>query len=137
ALTVPLEAFVMCVFQFGTAVTVVEEGSYIMKVYEKNPNNTAAAVVSSATNIAGDAAFTAGGTKAGVAVGTFFAPYTFGLSIRIGGAVGGFAGHFAYDTWVKPKVRVIIVDTPSSNSYLYHFENNQQTGNELLYIYDR
>ena len=90
----------------GVVATGVEEGAYLMDTYNNNPDAMGYAVGSSVTNVAGDITATYGGMKIGASIGSFFAPFTFGLSIPIGAAIGGIGGHLIYDNYVKPEVRV-------------------------------
>ena len=53
----------------------------------------------------GDASSIVIGAEVGAEFGVFLAPYTFGLSIPIGAAIGGIGGHFAYDRGAKEFVR--------------------------------
>jgi hypothetical protein len=85
----------------GAAATVVEETAFVMRSPEGTRLN---AYGSSAVNVAGDAAATYAGFKAGAALGTLGGPIA-PVTIPLVGAIGGFIGHWVYDSYVKPDVR--------------------------------
>jgi hypothetical protein len=85
----------------GAAATVVEETAFVMRSPEGTRLN---AYGSSAVNVAGDGAATYAGFKAGAALGTLGGPIA-PVTIPLVGAIGGFIGHWVYDSYVKPDVR--------------------------------
>lgn len=86
----------------GTAATAVDEALFIANAPEGKRAMAAGATV---TNVAGEVSSIALGMKCGAAVGTWFAPFTFGLSIPVSAAAGGFLGYYFYNASVKPMVR--------------------------------
>jgi hypothetical protein len=73
---------------------VIDEGAYVLGT----PNDKKhLAVAAAGVNIAGDMASTYAGMKVGAAIGVWAAPWTLGLSIPVGAALGGLGGHVFYN----------------------------------------
>jgi hypothetical protein len=89
----------------GYAATAVEEGAYLMQVRNERPDKLAHAVGATVTNVVGEAGSIRLGAAFGVKIGVKLAPFTYGMSIPIGAAIGGVGGHFFYDEIVKLQVR--------------------------------
>jgi nucleoid-associated protein YgaU len=89
----------------GYVVTAVEEGAYLARVNNENPDKLGYAVGATVTNVAGETSAIYLGAAGGAKLGAFFAPWTVGMSIPVGAALGGIGGHFFYDGLVKPQVR--------------------------------
>ena len=89
----------------GNAATAVGEAAYVAEMYDRHPDKVGYAIAASAGTVSGDAVFTAGGAWIGGLAGTSLAPFTGGLSIPVGIALGGFAGHWLYDSKISDFVK--------------------------------
>lgn len=89
----------------GNAATAVGEAAYVAEMYDRHPDKVGYAIAASAGTVSGDAVFTAGGAWIGGLAGTSLAPFTGGLSIPVGIALGGFAGHWLYDSNISDFVK--------------------------------